>query len=147
MAVTDMNYEERVAWVGLVVSIASFAVYLGVLLTRAAETPMPETPYVDALLWTIGASIVVMIIVSIIVGIITHKDGHETDIRDKQIKARAEFTSRGFLIAGALAALIFALLELDPFWIANVLYLGFFLSALLETVTKIGLYRVGVPAW
>lgn len=147
MAVQDMNYEERVAWVGLVVSLASFAVYLGVLLTRATVTPMPETPYVDAMLWTIGASIVVMIIVSIIVGIITHKDGHETDIRDKQIKARAEFTSRGFLIAGALAALIFALLELDPFWIANVLYLGFFLSALLETVTKIGLYRVGVPAW
>lgn len=147
MAVQDMNYEERVAWVGLVVSIASFAVYLGVLLTRATVTPMPETPYVDAMLWTIGASIVVMIIVSIIVGIITHKDGHETDIRDKQIKARAEFTSRGFLIAGALAALIFALLELDPFWIANVLYLGFFLSALLETVTKIGLYRVGVPSW
>lgn len=147
MAANDMNYEERVAWVGLVVSIASFAVYLGVLFTRAAVTPMPETPYVDAMLWTIGASIVVMIIVSIIVGIITHKEGHETDIRDKQIKARAEFTSRGFLIAGALAALIFALLELDPFWIANVLYLGFFLSALLETVTKIGLYRVGVPAW
>jgi hypothetical protein len=147
VAINDMNYEERVAWVGLVVSIASFAVYLTVLLTRAAETPMPDTPYVDAMLWTIGASIVVMILVSIIVGIVTHKDGHETDIRDKQIKARAEFTSRGFLVAGAFAALVFAILELDPFWIANVLYLGFFLSALLETITKIALYRGGVPAW
>lgn len=147
MAVTEMNYEERVAWVGLVVSIVSFAVYLTVLLTRATETPMPDTPYVDALVWTIGASIVVMIIVSIVVGIVTHKEGHETDIRDKQIKARAEFTSRGFLIAGALAALIFAVIELDHFWIANVLYLGFFLSAQLEAITKIALYRGGVPAW
>jgi branched-subunit amino acid ABC-type transport system permease component len=147
MAEHDMGFEEKIAWAGVIVSIVHFTIYLGVLLTRAATTPMPETPYVDAMLWSIGAAIVVMIVVSIIVGVTTGKDGHETDIRDKQIKARAEFTSRGLLIAAALAALIFAMLELDPFWIANVLYLGFFLSAMLETVTKIALYRGGVPAW
>lgn len=147
MAATDMAYEEKVAWAGLIVSIVHATVYLSVLLSRAVVTPIPETPYVDALLWSIGAAIVVMITLSIVVAITTSKDGHETDIRDKQIKARAEFTSRGFLIAGALAALIFALLELDHFWIANVIYLGFFLSALLEGVTKIALYRGGVPAW
>jgi divalent metal cation (Fe/Co/Zn/Cd) transporter len=147
MADHDMGYEEKVAWGGLIVSIVHFAVYLSVLLTRAATTPMPETPYVDAMLWSIGAAIVVMILLSIIVAVTTRRDGHETDIRDKQIKARAEFTSRGFLIAAALAALILAMLELDPFWIANVLYLGFFLSAMLEAVTKIALYRGGVPAW
>ncbi len=147
MAANDMAYEEKVAWAGLIVSIIHFTVYLGVLLSRAAVTPMPETPYVDAMLWSIGAAIVVMIIVSIVMAVSTSRDGHETDIRDKQIKARAEFTSRGFLIAAALAALILAMLELDPFWIANVIYLGFFLSALLESVTKIALYRGGVPAW
>lgn len=147
MAEHDMAFEEKIAWGGLIVAIVHFTVYLSVLLTRAAETPMPETPYVDALLWSIGSAIVVMIILSIVVAATTRKDGHETDIRDKQIKARAEFTSRGFLIAAALAALIFALLEVDPFWIANVLYLGFFLSAMLEAVTKIALYRGGVPAW
>lgn len=147
MAEHDMGFEEKIAWAGVIVSIVHFAIYLSVLLTRAATAPMPETPYVDAMLWSIGAAIVVMIVVSIIVGVTTGKDGHETDIRDKQIKARAEFTSRGLLIAAALAALIFAMLELDPFWIANVLYLGFFLSAMLETVTKIALYRGGVPAW
>ncbi len=147
MANNDMTYEEKVAWAGLIVSIIHFTVYLSVVLSRATQTPMPQTPYVDAMLWSIGAAVVVMIIVSIVVAITTGKDGHETDIRDKQIKARAEFTSRGLLIAAALAALIFAMLELDPFWIANVLYLGFFLSALLEAITKIALYRGGVPAW
>lgn len=147
MADHDMAYEEKVAWVGLIVSIVHFAVYLSVLLTRAAATPIPETPYVDALLWSIGAAIAVMIIVSIVVAITTRKDGHETDMRDKQITARAEFTSRGFLIAGSLAALVFAMLEWDHFWIANVLYLGFFLSAMLEAITKIALYRGGMPAW
>ena len=147
MAEHDMAYEEKVAWVGLTVSIVHFAVYLSVLLTRAATTPMPETPYVDALLWSIGAAIVIMIVLSIVAAITTRKDGRETDVRDKQISARAEFTSRGFLIAGALAALIFAMLEFDPFWIANVIYLGFFFSAMLEAITKIALYRGGMPAW
>ncbi len=147
MAEHDMGFEEKIAWAGVIVSIVHFTIYLGVLLTRAATTPMPETPYVDAMLWSIGAAIVVMIVVSIIVAVTTGKDGHETDIRDKQIKARAEFTSRGLLIAAALAALIFAMLELDAFWIANVLYLGFFFSAMLEAITKIALYRGGVPAW
>lgn len=142
-----MGYEEKIAWAGVIVSIVHFTIYLSVLLTRAATTPMPETPYVDAMLWSIGAAIVVMIVVSIIVAVTTGKDGRETDIRDKQIKARAEFTSRGLLIAAALAALIFAMLELDAFWIANVIYLGFFFSAMLEAVTKIALYRGGMPAW
>ncbi len=143
----DLTYEEKVAWAGLIASIIHFTVYLTVLLTRAAVTPMPETPYVDAMLWSIGAGIVAMILISIVVAVTTGADGHGTDIRDKQIKARAEFTSRGVLIVAALAALIMAMLELDPFWIANVLYLGFFFSALLETITKIALYRGGVPAW
>ncbi|WP_439563633.1 hypothetical protein [Microcella sp.] len=147
MADNDMAYEEKIAWAGLIVAIVHISVYLTVLLSRAAVTPMPETPYVDAMLWSLGAGVVAMIIVSIIAAITTGKDGHGTDIRDKQIKARAEFTSRGVLIAAALAALVFAMLELDPFWIAHVLYLGFFFSAFLETITKIALYRGGVPAW
>ncbi|MBX9471245.1 hypothetical protein [Microcella sp.] len=147
MAKHDMGYEEKIAWAGVIVSIVHFTIYLGVLLTRATTTPMPHTPYVDAMLWSIGAAIVVMIVVSIIVAVTTGKDGRETDVRDKQITARAEFTSRGLLIAAALAALIFAMLELDAFWIANVIYLGFFFSAMLEAITKIALYRGGMPAW
>ena len=147
MAEHDLGYEEKIAWAGVIVSIVHFTIYLSVLLTRAATTPMPDTPYVDAMLWSIGAAIVVMIVVSIIVAVTTGKDGRETDVRDKQISARAEFTSRGLLIAAALAALIFAMLELDAFWIANVIYLGFFFSAMLEAITKIALYRGGMPAW
>ncbi len=147
MAEHDMGYEEKIAWAGVIVSIVHFTIYLSELLTRAATTPMPETPYVDAMLWSIGVAIMVMIVVSIIVAVTTGKHGRETDIRDKQITARAEFTSRGLLIAAALTALIFAMLELDPFWIANVIYLGFFFSAMLEAITKIALYRRGMPAW
>ena len=147
MAEHELSFEEKIAWGGLIVAIIHGAVYLSVLLTRAASTPMPETPYVDALLWSLGAGILAMIILSIIVSITTSTEGRATDIRDKQITARAEFTARGVLIAGALAAMILAMLDQGGFWIANVLYLGFMLSAMLEAVTKIALYRGGVPAW
>jgi heme/copper-type cytochrome/quinol oxidase subunit 2 len=142
-----MAYEEKGAWVGLIVGVIAFAVYLAVVLGRAAGGPLEQTPYIDAMLWSIGAAIVVVIIVTIVVSILTSRDGTRTDLRDKQISARAEFTSRGFLILGALAALVLAMVESEYFWIANVLYLGFFLSSLLEAVTKIALYRTGMPAW
>ena len=42
--------------------------------------------------------------------------------------------------------LLFALAELDPFWIANVIYLGL-LSAVLASVTRIVAYRRGFQTW
>jgi hypothetical protein len=37
--------------------------------------------------------------------------------------------------------------ELPYFWIANAVYLAFFLSAALASVAKIVAYRRGLPAW
>ena len=39
------------------------------------------------------------------------------------------------------------MVEADWFWIANTLYLGFILSAMLGSATKLGLYRTGLPSW
>jgi hypothetical protein len=52
-----------------------------------------------------------------------------------------------FIVIGALAALILAILEADAFWIANAVYLAFVLSAVLGSITKIALYRGGLPTW
>ena len=48
---------------------------------------------------------------------------------------------------GALGALVLAMLEADWFWIANVIYLCFVLSALLESITRLVACRRGVPTW
>ncbi len=68
-------------------------------------------------------------------------------LRDRQISARAEHTARAVLVIGALAALVLAMLEADHFWIAHALFIGFYASAVLEGITKVALYRGGVPAW
>lgn len=142
-----MAHEEKGAWIGLIVGVITAAVYGIVLIGRAAGEPLVDAPYVDAMLWSIGAGVVVTIVVTIAVGILTRRDGHGSDVRDRQISARAEHTARAVLVIGALAALVLALVEADHFWIANALFLGFFASSVLEGVTKIASYRGGVPSW
>jgi hypothetical protein len=40
-----------------------------------------------------------------------------------------------------------AVADWSPFWIANVIYLGFVLSAVVGGVAKVVVYRAGVPQW
>lgn len=142
-----MAHEEKVAWLGLIVGVLTAVVYGVVLLGRAAGGPLEKAPYVDAMLWSIGAGIVVMIVGTIAVGILGGREGRSTDMRDRQISARAEHTARAVLVIGALAALVLAMLEVEHFWIAHAVFLGFYASALLEGITKVALYRGGVPSW
>ena len=48
---------------------------------------------------------------------------------------------------GAVAAMLMAMFRFDYFWIANLIYLCFVLSAILGTITKIVSYRRGLPSW
>ena len=48
---------------------------------------------------------------------------------------------------GALAAMLMAMFEFDTFWIANVIYLAFVLSAILSFIAKSVFYRRGLPTW
>ncbi len=144
-----MAFEEKGAWVGLIAGIITLVVYSAVVLTRASASgaPLHQTPYIDAMLWSIGIGIVVMIVATIIIAATAGRGGTATDLRDKQISARAEYTSRAFLIMGGVGALVLAMFEQPHFYIAHVLYFGFALAAVLETITRIALYRAGMPQW
>lgn len=142
-----MAFEEKGAWVALIVGVIAYAVYVAVVLGRAAGGELADTPYADALLWSIGAAIVAGILVTIAVSIITRRDGLTSDQRDKQISVRASHSSRAFMTIGVLIALALALLEADPFWIANTIYLAFVVSGLVEVGARIALYRGVMPAW
>ena len=50
-------------------------------------------------------------------------------------------------VIGGLAAMLMAVAERDWFWIANVLYLCFMLSAVTESIARISAYRGGLPQW
>jgi len=132
-----MPFEEKTAWAYGVVALAAYLTYLGILLTTGAD-------YVAPMLWTIGASIVANIIATIAIGTVTPRG---KDQRDRDIYKFGEYVGNSFVVVGAVSALILAIIAAPHFWIANVLYLCFVLSALLGTVAKLVAYRRGLPQW
>lgn len=142
-----MAYEEKSAWVMLVLAVVTYAVYVAIVLGMAGETPLVEVDYAPALFITIGASIVASIIIHIVVGIFTARADTAKDQRDREIHRFGEYTGNAFLVIGALAAMVMAVLQWDYFWIANVLYLCFVLSAVVGSMAKLAAYRRGLPTW
>ena len=139
-----MSYEEKGTWVYLVTSAGAYAVYLVIIVGRLASTPAAEVPYVAVLLWTAGASIVANTVGRVLVETASPSDSRRGDVRDREITRFGEYASRWFLVAGAAAALVMAMAKWDYFWIANVIYLGFVLWAVVGSVLKLVAYRRGL---
>jgi hypothetical protein len=141
-----MTYEEKVAWLQGIVAVLGYGVYAAIILARVGAAPLVEVPYVDAMLWTIGAGIVAGIVGGIVVAI-GSRGRTQKDQRDRQIYRHGEYAGMSFVVIGALGALILAMIEADWFWIANLVYLCFVLSGILSWIVKAVAYRRGLPEW
>jgi hypothetical protein len=137
-------YEEKRAWIMLVVSAIGYAVYAAMLLGRPG--PLAQVPYVATLLWITGASIVATIVLNIAVSIRDPKDSRR-DQRDREIGRFGDRVGQSFVVVGGVLAMFLAMFRLDHFWIANAIYLAFTLSAVLGSVARIVGYRRGFQAW
>jgi hypothetical protein len=142
-----MTPEEKRAWIMVVVSVCAYGAYLVVILGRAGGAPLTEVPYVAPLLWSIGGACLASIVLSIAFNLASPADIGKKDQRDRDIHRYGEYAGQSFLVAGAIAALVMAMAELDHFWIANTLYLAFVLSAVFGSTLKIIAYRRGLPTW
>jgi hypothetical protein len=143
----EVSFEEKSAWIMGVVAVGSYSVYLAIVLGLAGSTPLTEVSYVAPLLWTVGASIAASIALHAVMGISSPRDAGKKDQRDKEIYRFGEYIGQSFVVIGGVAALLMAMAELDHFWIANVIYLTFVLSAILGSVAKIVAYRRGFQPW
>jgi len=142
--VRRVSYEEKGTWVYLVTSAGAYAVYLAIILGRVASTPAAQVPYIAVLLWTAGASMVANMAGRILVETASPSDSRRADVRDRDVSRFGEHASRWFLVAGAAAALVMAMAKVDYFWIANVIYLGFVLWAVVGSAIKLVAYRRGL---
>jgi hypothetical protein len=140
-----MTHQEKRAWIMLVVSAVTYAVYVAVILNRADGHQLSATPYAATLLWTVGSAIVASIVIEIALGVVNPRASRLKDARDREIGRVGDYTGQIFVIIGATAAMLMAMAGWDRFWIANVIYLGFVLSAILGSVTKIIAYRTSFP--
>jgi hypothetical protein len=142
-----MTHEEKRAWIRLVVAVVAYAAYVITIVSRADGRPLPDVRYAATLLWAVGAAIVASIVAEIAIGIANPRASRDKDVRDRQIGRLGEYTGQSFVIIGAVAAMLMAMAEWDRFWIANVIYLCFVLSAILGSITKIVAYRRSFPQW
>jgi hypothetical protein len=137
-----MSKEEKRAWILLVCAIGAYGIYLALILTQARPGDLTTAAYAVPLLATVGGSIAASIVLDIFVG----GRPERKDQRDREISRFGDAMGQAFVVIGAVAAMLFAILNLDAFWIANVVYLCFVLSAVLGSIAKITAYRSGMPA-
>jgi hypothetical protein len=142
-----MTSEEKRAWILGLMAIGTYAVYVTIILRRAQTTPITEVPYASTLLWTVGISIVASIVLHILVTIFSPEHAEKKDQRDREISRFGEHIGQSFVVIGATGALLMAMAKLEYFWIANVIYLCFVLSAIVSSIAKIAAYRWGFQKW
>jgi hypothetical protein len=139
-----VSYEEKRTWVYLVSSAVAYAVYLVIILGRAQHTPVAQVPYVATLLWTAVASMVASMVGQVAFETARPSDSRRADVRDREISRFGEFASRWFIVGGAATGLFMAMARWEYFWIANVIYLGFVLWAVVGSAIKLVAYRRGL---
>ncbi|MEQ1735753.1 MAG: hypothetical protein ABL886_05060 [Rhodoglobus sp.] len=147
-----MSSEERSAWTMLVVTVGAYAVYLTVILGGSSDIALADRPYAIPMLWTIGGAIVANVALTIVTAIVRaivsrNPEKDKKDLRDREIYHFGERVGQSFIVIGGVGALVLAMLQAPYFWIANALYLGFVLSAILSSITKVVAYRRGMPQW
>lgn len=141
-----MSYEEKRTWILGIAALLSYAIYLVIVLLRARATALAAVSYAAPLLWAIGASILASIAGSIAIALIS-RDGDRKDQRDREIELRGAQIGGAFVAIGAGLGMVLALTEVDRFWIANAIYLGFTLGAIVSAGVKLLAYRRGLWPW
>jgi hypothetical protein len=142
-----MSYEEKNTWLYGATAVVAYAVYLALVIPRLPGRAVADVAYQVPMLWTIGGAIVVGIVGGIVLGGFTPRGAARADVRDREISRFGDHVGQAFVVLGAVAALVLALVSAEPLWIANVLYLGFVLSAALSSVARLVAYRTGFQPW
>ena len=142
-----MTHEEKRAWIMLVVNAAAYGIYASIILSRADGRALIAVPYAGVLLLTIVVAIVTTIVLDIVSGMLNRRQSRLKDVRDREIGRLGDRVGQAFVIIGATAAMLMAMADWNRFWIANVIYLGFAISSVLGSLTKVLVYRGRFPEW
>lgn len=143
-----MVYQERNAWASLVVSVIGVIAYTAIVLQQAAGRPIADVDWAPVMLWTIGLSIVVAIIVSIVWGMVAARSDPDgaglSDQRDRDISRMGSAVGQAALVIAGLGVIVLCIFEADWFWIANAMFYGFALSSIMGGIASVIAYRRGL---
>lgn len=144
-----MGYVERNTWAQVIATVGGLVVYAAIILPQLGGTPVGRIDWAWPMVWVIVGAIVASIVGSILWGIGAGmrdpETGSRADQRDREIEWLGARVGQAFLVLGGLAGIVLAMLQVEWFWIGNALFLGFALSSLLGGITRIVVYRRGMP--
>jgi hypothetical protein len=133
-----MVFLEKSNWVVIVVAVPTLVVYLALIVPQVLGKPMT--------LAIIGF-VVANVLGNIVAAASNPGEADKSDQRDTEIDHFGERVGNWLMIAGSIAALILAMTGGDHFWIANAIFLGGIVGALLSSVAKIAAYRGSFQTW
>ena len=143
-----MVYEERNKWSALVVTLITTIAYVIVVVQAADGGPLTDVEWWPIMAWTIGVSIVATVVISVLWGIIAgmfDPDGvGKSDQRDRDISRMGDRVGYFAIVIGGLGVIVLSAIEADTFWIANTMFFGFALSAIVGGIASVIAYRRGL---
>lgn len=138
-----MTFQEKSAWVMVLIMTVVYGWYFAVALPKTANTPAADIDYQGTLLLMVVPLVVLAVISHIAIAAVSPKDGDASDERDQLIGLFGDRIEVYVLSVGALGALFLAMAELEHFWIAHAILATLVLSEIIGGLTRIVLYRRG----
>jgi hypothetical protein len=108
------------------------------------HTPAGHVSYVAPLVLTTLVAVSIATVGRSAMEVARPSDSGKADVRDRDIARFGEHGSRWCLVAGGSAGMVGAFDHWDYFWIANVIWLGFVLGAVVNSVLRLVAYRRGL---
>lgn len=150
-----MTMTERTVRASLVVFPAVGLVYFALVLWRLRDADAATVSWVVPMVASWIAIIVVIVAAAIASAIGTAARNHRAgrypqedledgDVRDKEIDRAGNALGYHVLGYGVAAGMILAMVDLEPFWIANGLYLASLVAGTVAAARKMRGYRDGL---
>ena len=143
------GYSERNAGAALLAGSVSIATYAAIVGAQFGSQAVGDIDWFWPMLWTIVGSIAGSAPVStglgMLAGIRYPNDRSVEDVRDRDIARLGDRVGQAFLVIAMISALLLCVATAEWFRIANVLYAGLALSAVVGGITRVVVYRRGMP--
>ncbi len=137
-----MSWEEKRVWVYLVTSLATAGGYAAVVCARASGD-LTAVAYGWPLVWAIGGSIVLNVVLSVIAAMIDPAQADRSDERDVAIGNRGDLMGSHATAVAMLGVLAGVIAGWAHFWIGNGIYAAFLVGVVVSSAVKLHGYRRG----
>ena len=139
-----MSYQEKSILLGLPVDIALVLGYTIWLLGQLQQSSRDSLNYGWTLIAFIGLGVVINITLQIVLAIILHRQANLEDVRDREIKAKANSITLFFLGVPFFLAIGLGIVQASYFDIVHVLYYGGALAGVVNSFSRLFYYRRGM---